>query len=110
MLFRWSSTLSPQRAQGDSEFLSSLAFFLFLCPPPDDFRERERERAAPAMLLSQRRSALFALLLLLLTAVAAPRLSQAAGWGQNSKAEGVPPATPEPISDASSSATSYPTV
>ena len=58
------------------------------------------------MLLSQRRSALFALLLLLLTAVAAPRLSQAAGWGQNSKAEGVPPATPEPISDASSSVTS----
>ena len=56
-------------------------------------------------MLLLKRSALFALLLLLLTAAAAvPRLSEAAGWGQNSKDEGVPPATPEPISsfDASS--------
>ena len=93
---RWSSTLSASEEKSEKIPLLAFSFSFSL------FETRESERTSE-MLLSKRRSALFALLLLLLTAAAA----QAAGWGsQSSKAEGVPPATPEPISDASSSATS----
>lgn len=82
-----------------------LAFFYF-CSPPSELVFLESERTSE--MLFKRRSA-FLLLLLLITAAAA--LSQAAGWGsQNGKAEGVPPATPEPTlsTDPASEATPAP--